>query len=132
MSKSSSKHPKADKPHADDGAPGKQRGAKHVPFPTKEQVLTFIRESEGPVGKREIARAFHLKGADRIPLKALLKELEKDGQVDRDRKQLAAAGQLPEVTVVQVIGPDADGDLWARPVDQRPDDADPKIVIIDD
>ena len=98
---------------------GKQRGAKHVPFPTKEQVLTFIRESEGPVGKREIARAFHLKGADRIPLKALLRELEKEGQVDRDRKQLAAAGQLPEVTVVQVIGPDADGDLWARPVDQR-------------
>ena len=92
MSKSSSKHRKADKPHADDGAAGrpKQRGAKHVPFPTKEQVLTFIRESEGPVGKREIARAFHLKGADRIPLKALLKELEKDGQVDRGRN--AAGG----------------------------------------
>ncbi|WP_119302245.1 ribonuclease R [Dongia deserti] len=111
----------------------RKRGAKHVPLPTKEQVLAFIRESEGPVGKREIARAFHLKGADRIPLKAMLKELEKEGQVDRGRKrQLAAAGVLPEVTVVQVIGPDADGDLWARPVDLRPDDAEPKIVIIDD
>ena len=95
-------------------------------------MLAFIRESEGPVGKREIARAFHLKGADRIPLKALLKELEKDGQVDRNRRQLAAAGVLPEVTVVQVIGPDADGDLWARPIDLRPDDAEPKIVIVDD
>ena len=130
--KSSSKHRRPDKPPADDDAPAKKRGAKHVPFPTKEQVLAFIRESEGPVGKREIARAFHLKGADRIPLKALLKELEREGQVDRTRRQLAAAGQLPEVTVVQVIGPDADGDLWARPVDLRPDDAEPKIVIIDD
>jgi ribonuclease R len=130
--KSSSKHRRPDKPQADDDAPAKKRGAKHVPFPTKEQVLAFIRESEGPVGKREIARAFHLKGADRIPLKALLKELEKEGQVDRTRRQLAAAGQLPEVTVVQVIGPDSDGDLWARPVDQRPDDAEPKIVIVDD
>lgn len=112
---------------------GKKRGAKHVPFPSKEQVLAFIRDSEGPVGKREIARAFHLKGADRIPLKAMLKELEKEGQVDRGRKrQLAAAGKLPEVTVVQVIGPDADGDLWARPVDLRPDDAEPQIVIVDD
>ena len=55
------------------------------PFPPRNRSSTFIRESEGPVGKREIARAFHLKGADRIPLKALLKELEKDGQVDRDR-----------------------------------------------
>jgi ribonuclease R len=104
-----------------------------VPFPTKEQVLAFIRESDTPVGKREIARAFHLKGADRIPLKAMLKELEKEGQVDRGRKrQLAAAGVLPEVTVVQVIGPDADGDLWARPIDLRPDDAEPQIVIVDD
>jgi len=104
-----------------------------VPFPTKEQVLAFIRESSTPVDKREIARAFHLKGADRIPLKAMLKELEKEGQVDRGRKrQLAAAGVLPEVTVVQVIGPDADGDLWAHPIDLRPDDAEPRIVIVDD
>jgi ribonuclease R len=33
---------------------------------------------------------------------------------------------------VQVIGPDADGDLWARPIDLRPDDAEPQIVIVDD
>jgi ribonuclease R len=132
LSKSSSRHRKPDKPQAGDEAPAKQRVAKHVPFPTKEQVLAFIRESEGPVGKREIARAFHLKGADRIPLKAMLKELEKEGQVDRSRRQLAASGVLPEVTVVQVIGPDADGDLWARAIDLRPDDAEPQIVIVDD
>ena len=132
MSKSNSRHRKPDAAAKSDNAPAKPR-AKSVPFPTKEQVLTFIRESEGPVGKREIARAFHLKGADRIPLKALLKELEQEGGVDRGRKrQLSAAGALPEVTIVQVIGPDADGDLWARPVDLRPDDAEPQIVIVGD
>jgi ribonuclease R len=123
LSKSNSRRRKPES-QAEESAPaegrGKTRGAKLVPFPTKEQVLAFIRESNGPVGKREIARAFHLKGADRIPLKAMLKELEKEGQVDRGRKrQLAAAGVLPEVTVVQVIGPDVDGDLWARPIDLR-------------
>jgi len=103
-----------------------------VPFPTKEQVLAFIRESPTPVGKREIARAFHLKGSDRIPLKALLKELEREGAVDRGRnRRLGASGELPEVTVVQIIGPDADGDLWARPVDLRPDDAEPRILVIE-
>lgn len=131
MSKSNSRRRKASATDGGESAAKDKPRAKHVPFPTKEQVLAFIRESEGPVGKREIARAFHLKGADRIPLKALLKELEKEGEVDRGRKrQLSAAGALPEVTVVQVIGPDADGDLWARPVDLRPDDAEPQIVIV--
>ena len=108
------------------------RGKKAAPFPSKEQVLAFIRESPNTVGKREIARAFQLKGSDRIPLKALLKELEREGAIDRGRnRRLGAAGQLPEVTVVQIIGPDEDGDLWARPVDLRPDDAEPKILVIE-
>jgi ribonuclease R len=107
--------------------------SKAVPFPTREQVLAFIRESPTPVGKREIARAFNLRGSDRIPLKALLKELEHEGQVDRGRgRRLGAAGELPEVTVVQIIGPDADGDLWAKPVDLRPDDAEPKILVLEE
>jgi ribonuclease R len=111
----------------------KGAGKKAAPFPTKEQVVAFIRESPTPIGKREIARAFHLKGSDRIPLKALLKELERDGAVDRGRnRRMGAPGQLPEVTVVQIIGPDADGDLWARPVDLRPDDAEPKILVIEE
>ena len=96
-------------------------------------MLAFIRESDSPVGKREIARAFQLKGADRIPLKALLKELEREGAIDRGRgRRLGAAGELPEVTVVEIIGPDEDGDLWARPVNIRPDDAEPRILVIED
>ncbi|WP_374372982.1 ribonuclease R [Dongia sp.] len=110
-----------------------QAEGKAVPFPTKEQVLEFIRTSPVPVGKREIARAFHLRGQDRIPLKALLKELEQQGEVDRGHaKRLAAPGALPEVTVIQVIGPDADGDIWARPIDFPEDDAEPQIIVIED
>ncbi len=156
MSKSNSKHPtkrpklgqlqtEADTPRAErharaethevqineaDAQPGKK--TKAVPFPTKEQVLAFIQDQDTPVGKREIARAFNLRGADRIPLKALLKELERDGEVDRGRgRRVARSGALPEVTVVEVIGADEDGDLWARPVDFRSDDAEPRILVID-
>lgn len=114
-------------------AAGKGNKAKAVPFPTKEQVLAFIRESPVPVGKREIARAFHLRGQDRIPLKALLKELEQEGNVDRGHaRRLAAPGALPEVMVIQVIGPDADGDIWARPIDFPADDAEPQIIVLED
>jgi len=118
---------------AADQAPADKRGKqKSVPFPTKEQVLAFIQEQEIPVGKREIARAFHLRGADRIPLKALLKELESDGEIDRGHgRRLARKGALPEVTMIEVIGADEDGDLWAKPVDFRPDDVEPRILIID-
>ena len=55
------------------------RRRKQAPLPTREKILEYIRESPTPVGKREIARAFAIKGADRIGLKAILKDLEREG-----------------------------------------------------
>ena len=43
--------------------------------PTRDELLAFIKESATPVGKREIARAFHIKGDQRIELKQLLRDL---------------------------------------------------------
>ena len=62
-----------------------KKATKKVPLPTKQQILEFIRESPTPVGKREIARAFHIRGDDRVALKALLKDLSNDGELDRGR-----------------------------------------------
>src|SRR5262245_3337705 len=99
-------------------------------MPTREQILDFIRQSPTPVGKREIARAFQLKGADKIPLKAMLKELAESGDIDRGRKRrMAALGSLPEVAVLMIEGPDADGDLLARPVSWASDEAPPRIEV---
>ena len=33
---------------------------KHAPFPSRDEVLKFIEDTPGRVGKREIARAFNL------------------------------------------------------------------------
>ena len=57
------------------------------PAPTKRQILDFINESPTPVGKREIARAFGIRGGDRIALKAVLKELQNEGLLDLGRKR---------------------------------------------
>ena len=43
-------------------------------LPSKEQVMELINGSDTPVGKREIARHFKLKGQEKIALKALLKD----------------------------------------------------------
>ena len=51
------------------------RAPKPAPgLPSKQQILDFIKESPTPAGKREIARAFGLKGQEKIKLKALLRK----------------------------------------------------------
>ena len=44
-------------------------------LPSAADILKFIETSDQPAGKREIARAFGLKGNDKIALKAILKDM---------------------------------------------------------
>jgi ribonuclease R len=99
-------------------------------LPTREAILAFIRESPTPVGKREIARAFHLKGDDRIALKALLKDLEQEGTVERNRgRRLAPPASLPAVAILEVSGIDTDGEVLARPLDWQHPEPPPRIYM---
>ena len=103
---------------------------KPVPLPTRQQVMDFIHQSQGHVDKRELARAFQLKGPDRIHLKAILKELEGDGSIARGRtRRFSRPGALPEVSIIEVTGSDTDGDLIARPIAWEEAGAPPRIVM---
>ncbi len=103
---------------------------KQAPPPTREKILEFIRESPTPVGKREIARAFGIKGADRIGLKAMLKQLEREGDIDRGKhRKMASPGALDEIATLTVLGPDADGELLAAPADGAGEGKQPKIFL---
>ncbi len=102
-------------------------------FPTREQIIDFISRSTEPVTKREIARAFNIRGDDRRTLKATLKEMERDGSLDRTRgKALTAPGQLPPVLVVLVDSIDSDGELVVRPMTWQEDGPPPKIYLSPD
>ncbi|MBK3775161.1 ribonuclease R [Azospirillum brasilense] len=103
-------------------------------FPDKDTILSFIRSSTTPVGKREIARAFKLSGSDdRERLKELLKDLEADGAVERGRnKRVAPPRSLPEVAVLDVIGVDADGEVTARPITWTGEGTPPRIFMMPD
>jgi ribonuclease R len=87
------------------------------PLPSKEEVLAFIGNHPGKAGRREIARAFGLKGSDRAALTSLLRELSDDGAVERRRKKLHRAGTLPSTVLADIIERDADGELIALPTD---------------
>jgi ribonuclease R len=99
-------------------------------LPSRAAILQWIAENPGLDTKRDIARAFGLKGADRIPLKALLKELQAEGQVEKRHHHFREVGSLPPVSVVEVTGPDADGDLWARPLEWKGAGEPPRVLFL--
>ncbi|MFH1803717.1 MAG: ribonuclease R [Pseudomonadota bacterium] len=98
-------------------------------FPTKEEILEFIDKSPVPVGKREIARAFNIRGAAKIELKKLLKDLKVGGDVVKGRKRFNKTGRLPPVEVLEITGVDVDGEVLARPNVWK-EDVPPPVIFV--
>ncbi len=89
-------------------------------MPSREQVLEFIQSSETPAGKREIARAFGLKGQEKIALKRLLKDMAEEGLIDGKKTAYHRMGGVPKVTVLRVTDIE-DGELIAVPDNWSPE-----------
>jgi len=99
------------------------KGPKPQPgLPSRQQILDLIAESADPVGKREISRAFGLKGQEKIALKALLKDMAEEGLIDGNRTAFHRMGGVPKVTVLRVVEIE-DGEAVAVPDAWTPDDA---------
>ena len=100
-------------------------------LPSREAILAFIASATEKVGKREIAAAFGIKGADRIGLKRVLKEIEEDGAIERGRGGLTEAGRLPAVVLADIKSRDRDGDFLAVPVEWDAEKGPaPKITVV--
>ena len=102
-------------------------------LPTKDEIRQWIVQNPGLSAKRDIAKAFNIKGDARIDLKRMLKELESEGVVERSARRFRDPGALPPVSVLLVLPPDSNGDLFARPLEdtgeEGPEDT-PRILII--
>ena len=99
-------------------------------IPTKEQILDWIKENPGKTNKRDVGRAFGIKGADRIELKRMLKELTADGLLAKKRRTYIDSDELPPVSVLMVLPPDANGDLTAKPLEWKGEGDAPRILIM--
>jgi len=84
-------------------------------IPSKTEILDWITEHPTKAAKRDIAKAFGIKGAARIDLKRVLRELEDEGKLTKRKSSYRDANALPPVSVLQITGPDGDGDLYAKP-----------------
>ncbi|MBM9596191.1 ribonuclease R [Roseitranquillus sediminis] len=99
-------------------------------IPSKDEVLAWISEHPTQTAKRDIAKAFGIKGSDRIDLKRLLRELEDEGALQKRRRTYRDPEKLPPVSVLQVLEPGRDGDLFAKPLEWHGDGPDPSVLII--
>ncbi|THF56772.1 ribonuclease R [Ollibium composti] len=106
--------------HGDPRATDTRRG-KDAYRPSRDEVLRYIAENPDRSGKREIAKAFALRGDDRIWLKDMLRDLADEGLLEKSRKRHIRPGALPHVTVLEIFGRDGEGGLLARPIDYQGD-----------
>ncbi len=99
-------------------------------LPTKTDLIKWIEDNPGKSSKRDIAHAFGIKGADRIDLKRMLKELTAEGHLEKRRKDYSDPDVLPPVAVLKVSPPDRDGDLFAAPMDWKGQGEEPRVLIL--
>lgn len=112
------------KPKAKSSGPKKRDG-----LPGRDEILEFIKTSPGRVGKREIARAFGIKGSERLDLNRILAGMTEDGVLSGAGKRLQKKGSLPSVTVLEVTGRDDEGDLIAKPVVWEEEGERPSVLL---
>jgi ribonuclease R len=111
------------------GRPAPATPSRRGGIPSREDILRFLEEAQGKVGKREIAKAFGVKGDDRVALKTLLAEMTSEGQLAGSRKTLKRHGRVPPFAVLEIIDRDDEGDIVAEPVAWE-DDAGPRPRIL--
>ncbi|WCT74824.1 VacB/RNase II family 3'-5' exoribonuclease [Sphingomonas naphthae] len=100
-------------------------------LPSRQQILDFIAKSDTPAGKRELAKAFGLHGADKIALKALLKDMADEGLIDSaPGRAFHKMGGVPKVTVLRIV--DIDGaTAFATPENWQAESPPPKLRVIE-
>lgn len=105
-----------------------------VAAPTMDDVMAYLNSQSGPVSKKELARAFGVKGDNRVALKGLIKDLRANGMIQTERggRRIEVKDTLPERVIVEITGNDSMGDLIARPLEWTSQAPAPQIIITKD
>ncbi len=106
-------------------------------LPSREELIAFIGGQSAPsreraparVTKRDIARAFGVKGEAKAELKLLIEDLQAEGALARGRKSLQVQGRLPTLVVVDIAELDRNGELIAKPAEWSEDAPPPRILV---
>ncbi|MEQ8902345.1 MAG: ribonuclease R [Roseovarius sp.] len=99
-------------------------------MPSKAEILQWISDNPTLTAKRDIAKAFGIKGSARIDLKRLLKELEEEGHLEKRKKTYRDPDRLPPVSVLQINALTPDGELLAKPLEWQGEGVEPVVLLI--
>ena len=95
-------------------------------MPGPDEILSYVDESGGDLSRRDLVRAFGLKGRERTKLKRVVRELQDEGALPSRRGRPSGP---PRVAVLEVIELDQDGELLARLASEA-EDAPPRIHVL--
>src|ERR1700704_3312306 len=97
---------------------------------SRDLVLAHLAAHPGDT-KRDLVRAFGVKGFERQALKQILSELKVEGAIEKGpKKSYVPSGELPEVAVLEIFGEDPDGELLGRPVEWTSNTPPPVVLIV--
>lgn len=108
----------------------------------RQEILNIIKTSDHPLTKKQIAKILGVKGAQRIILKQILKELYQSGEIvrgSRRRLMVEPSTESPlamepteanNILAVDVFEIDEEGDLLARPTEWPEDETPPLIRLV--
>jgi ribonuclease R len=100
------------------------------PLPTRQEILDYLKDSDGYAVRRDIARAFGVKGEARTELRLLLKQMDADGVINlKGGKRIQRSDAIPPVAPIDIMSVDEDGDLLCMPVNWRGEDEPPMIRL---
>ncbi len=91
----------------------------HMSTLTPSAIIDLIREHPEPLSKRDIAKAFNIKGGEnRVAMKQILKKLEIEGVIIKHKGGTYSMPEgLPGVTIVEVTEISIDGEMHAKPAE---------------
>jgi ribonuclease R len=101
-------------------------------LPSRKQILDFVASSDQPAGKREIARAFGIRGDAKIALKRLLNDMADEGLIETSRgRAFNQVGGVPRVTVLRIVETDDSGHVYGQPEHWEAGTPAPKLWVIE-
>ncbi len=95
-------------------------------LPGRAEIMNYLEQSGGALSEPDLARAFGVKGRDRVRLKRLLRELDEEAG---GRPRRRRSGAPLSVAVLEVAALDADGEPLAR-LASEPEETPPRIRLL--
>ena len=99
-------------------------------FPSKDDIVNFIRQKPRKISQREISRAFSIKGTNRLRLKSELKSLVKQGVIIKvNSKNFIHPKTLPNITADRVTKIFSNGNIECSEDNLSASKSSPKIYV---